>query len=274
MKSHYIKPPSNATQPAKSTPIAAQRMIVFLSHLGFYLILAIGFDFLFLGSIPIPSRIRFFIDLIGVWFVVRFPVPLVVIASVGSVLIQQMERSKPIPILSVVLYAWIWCGYVLVLIRRTNVRQELSLWALERWDSVQHEIAKQAEPQVVTPVHQRNASQRIERIKSIAKLLACVVFATLLLRNQPLAFHVEPWVSWSMANKQVFWPGVTMLVLALCFIVVMHEYLWRMQSPSQAKIYLRSLFIGLQHADFRRISNAIRKRSVIKQDKSTKGRGR
>ena len=85
------------------------------------------------------------------------------------------------------------------------------------------------------------------------KLGCLILLASLLLQNQPWAIRSQPWLAWTMANKQVLWPGPEWIVVMLGLMILANELSWRRKSPAQSRMMLRFLLIQSLYPDLRRI---------------------
>lgn len=86
------------------------------------------------------------------------------------------------------------------------------------------------------------------------KLLAVVLIAMLVFANLPIFSGVrEQWWERSMANERTLWPGPNIFLLALVCVVLFSQSEWRQISPAQARLYVRTVFVGYHYRDLRMI---------------------
>jgi hypothetical protein len=85
------------------------------------------------------------------------------------------------------------------------------------------------------------------------KILIFVLFSLFLLGHQPWTLESEPWFNWTLANKQVLWPGPTLIVIIIGVFLFLSELAWRMRAERQKRMFLRSDGAKSLYPDLRRI---------------------
>ena len=85
------------------------------------------------------------------------------------------------------------------------------------------------------------------------KILIFVLFSLFLLGHQPWTLESEPWFNWTLANKQVLWPGPTLIVIMIGVFLFLSELAWRMRTGYQKRTFLRSDGAKSLYPDLRRI---------------------
>ena len=85
------------------------------------------------------------------------------------------------------------------------------------------------------------------------KILVFVLFSMFLLGHQPWTLESEPWFNWTLANKQVLWPGPTLIVIVIGVFLFLSELAWRMRTERQKRMFLRSDGAKSLYPDLRRI---------------------
>ena len=85
------------------------------------------------------------------------------------------------------------------------------------------------------------------------KILIFVLFSLFLLGHQPWTLESEPWFNWTLANKQVLWPGPTLIVIMIGVFLFLSELAWRMRTGYQKRTFLRSDGAKTLYPDLRRI---------------------
>jgi hypothetical protein len=86
-----------------------------------------------------------------------------------------------------------------------------------------------------------------------AKILVFVLIAVFLLGHQPWTLESEPWFNWTLANKQVLWPGPSLIVIIFGVFLFLSELAWRMRTERQKRMFLRSDGAKSLYPDLRRI---------------------
>jgi hypothetical protein len=87
----------------------------------------------------------------------------------------------------------------------------------------------------------------------LMKGLVFVFSAMFLLNRQPWTFGSDYWFRWSMANKQVLWPGPTLVVVVIGLFLVLNELSWRLKTVGQLRTFVRSEAARTLYPDVRRI---------------------
>lgn len=101
--------------------------------------------------------------------------------------------------------------------------------------------------------------------------LLVMFIATAMLTNNPLTGGREKWISWSIQNKEVLWPGPTLLVVVVAVAIGLREWSWRNQSRVQAVMSLRNERIKIQFPDLMRTVRYRIRNRIKKSTQSTKG---
>ena len=85
------------------------------------------------------------------------------------------------------------------------------------------------------------------------KIMVFVLFSLFLLGHQPWTLESEPWFTWTLTNKQVLWPGPTLIVIIIGVFLFLSELAWRMRTGRQKRMFLRSDGAKSLYPDLRRI---------------------
>jgi hypothetical protein len=84
-------------------------------------------------------------------------------------------------------------------------------------------------------------------------MLVLVATSVLLLVNSPFGGGYDRWMKWTMDQRQVLWPGATLIVLILGAAIVLNEWSKRQINSMQARLWLRSDRIRLHYKDLMRV---------------------
>lgn len=101
--------------------------------------------------------------------------------------------------------------------------------------------------------------------------VSIVWIATSMLTNNPLSGGRDKWISWSIENREVLWPGPTLVVLVIAVGIVLREWSIRSKSRTQALLSLRNERVLLQFPDLLRTVRYRIKYRTKKSNQSTKG---
>lgn len=90
-------------------------------------------------------------------------------------------------------------------------------------------------------------------VQRIVVVTACVLAARALLQQMPARRDLTAWLLPATDGSPEIWPGSLFLVLVLAVCLVVSELAWRQMTRSQARLYLRSVFVSEHYTDLRMI---------------------
>ena len=163
------------------------------------------------------------------------------------------EPRRPDVVLGLV--PLLFCVTVLAIMAYTylgrSFRSRISVWIVEQVrGAVGLQGSQQSRPNQVAAA----ATWVRFSVTQLLSWLVVVVVAMMALRRLPISnsMRVE-WLKSSMANEAEFWPGASLLVVAVLLVVVLTELGWRQMTAAQARIYMRSSFMLYHYRDLRMV---------------------
>lgn len=204
-------------------------------------------DILFMSGIPIWPSLKFMSTALLVFLTTRSNVVFLLAMLILSWGFRETPRSQFNPAIDSVVstffalcfLAWASCYQE---IRRIAVELALRILQLNTHEPSVGSVLTMVRPRLL-----------LGRMVFFVKLLIFVLAAVFLLNHQPWTFESESWFRWTMQNKQVLWPGPTLIVILIGTLVFLGEFSWRLRSRSQKRIYLRSEGAKTLYPDLRRI---------------------
>lgn len=211
------------------------------------LVTGAAIDLLFVGSMPIWLSLRLTMIAALVFFTSRSNVPVLLLGLVLCWSFRDRTRSQldlsPESIATVLLAL---C-FLTFASRYQEIRRKFAGWLL-------FAIAMDSERNPASVWAHETDTKWIFRIVFVGvKILVFVLIAMFLLGHQPWTLQSEPWFNWTMANKQVLWPGPSLIIIIIGVFLFLSELAWRMRTGRQKRMFLRSDGAKSLYPDLRRI---------------------
>lgn len=235
---------SNSTEPTESISLdkLASQAIVPGCSIVLLLIMANTLDYLVIGNAELGGILRFSLAIILVLLAQRSSLVVLFAIFVISLAIREPRHIQNVGLLGKIVYSMLSLGVLFWISRYQQIREGLSL-AITHW--IESFEKTENNQQAVLPL-------RDHLIATLWLLLLGALFvllATGLLHNQPFTINGRSWFPWSVENRQVLWPGPTLIALMIGFLVVINEIFWRRKSPRQFRMILKSTYVKLQYSE-------------------------
>jgi len=204
-------------------------------------------DFLFVGSMPIWLSLRLTMIAALVFLTSRSNVP----ALLSGLVLCWSFRDRPRSQLDLSLESTATVILALCFLtfasRYQEIRRKLAGWIL-------FVIALDSDRNSAVFLAPKTDTKWVFHVVFVgAKILVFVLIAIFLLGHQPWTLESEPWFNWTLANKQVLWPGPSLIVIIIGVFLFLSELAWRMRTERQKRMFLRSDGAKSLYPDLRRI---------------------
>lgn len=97
-------------------------------------------------------------------------------------------------------------------------------------------------------------------------VVTAIVVSFFVLMYSPFGSGRELWINWSLAKREVMWPGSSAVLLIVGIALILRELNWRRITKQQAAIYVRADRIGWQYRELARVVKL-----MLKEDKKNRG---
>jgi len=203
-------------------------------------------DFVYIGSAPIPRIVRITIVILLLWLVNHSNIVLLFGLMVTSLIMREPTRLESFDLFVSVITVLVSLGLLYWMVRYQSIRRTVCEVA---WDfcNVNRESQSNRESTDKFTLAIQNG------IEVGLKLICVVLLAIAILFNQPWTTNTNAWLQWSLANKQVLWPGPLLIVIVIGLIVVINEFGWRRKTTGQKNLYLRCNSVRILYPDMQRI---------------------
>ena len=211
------------------------------------LVTGAAIDVLFVGSLPIWLSLRLIMIAALVFFASRSNVAVLLLGLVLCWSFRDRTRSQldlSLESIATVILALCFLAFAS---RYQEIRRKFAGWIL-------FIIAMDSERNSVSVSAPETDNQWMFQVAFVGvKILIFVLCALFLLGHQPWTLESEPWFDWTMANKQVLWPGPSLIVIMIGAFLFLSELAWRMRTEHQKRTFLRSDGAKSLYPDLRRI---------------------
>jgi hypothetical protein len=237
-------------------PPLPRRTIAFAITALLYLAMAGLVHETYFSGFDLPWLVHWTVLPLMFWFAIQSKVVLLFASGMAVLIIdssaaQLSMESAVVP--------WFRIAGVLVLLSVSSRFQEIRRRLIESWCAT--EDARNVDRDQVSVKASQAWGPMLWGIAAVAiKLTMAMLVARLLLINQPWTNRATSWLSWSIANRQILWPGPTLIVCILAVGIALREWAWRQKTRLQMSMYLRSQALLSNYPDLRRITQLQRKK--------------
>ncbi len=211
------------------------------------LVTGAAIDFLFVGSMPIWLSLRLTMIAALVFLTSRSNVPALLSGLILCWSFRDRPRSQLDLSLESIAAVILALCFLTFASRYQEIRRKITGWIL-------CVITMDSDRNSAVVLAPKTDTKWVFHVVFVgAKILVFVLIAVFLLGHQPWTLESEPWFNWTLANKQVLWPGPSLIVIIFGVFLFLSELAWRMRTERQKRMFLRSDGAKSLYPDLRRI---------------------
>lgn len=224
---------------------AAEKTIEVIVSLAMFIGLTLAMHVLYLPNMNLPWYVHALILVLLAWLasqsgiLILFSMLLTsLLVRPKSVLDEDVGYLAVFVVGTIMMIAWI--------LRYNDVRRYVVRWLIDR---------EQDRSSVFVPSTAWLKAWALVVARAALFVIQCLsifVIAIALIRFQPW-INDSPLFRWALSSKQALWPGALWIVVALFFLIVIHEGSWRLLSDEQKQLYLKVVSMKAVYSDLRRI---------------------